>query len=120
MCALSDPLPAVLDALPGFAGLLGPDGVITEINRFALDLTGLSKGLAWLNGQCIGRYWLCPVAESRLDDWQRDAGLLPGPAGVPTQRYYHLPADWLRPRNTVTLFEERGGGIDRIRLCRWK
>jgi len=41
VCALSDPLPAVLDALPGFAGLLGPDGVITEINRFALDLTGL-------------------------------------------------------------------------------
>ena len=45
MRALPDLLPAVLDALPGFAGLLGPDGVITEINRFALDLTGLEAAV---------------------------------------------------------------------------
>ena len=41
----SDPLLAVLDALPGFAGLLGPDGVIIAINRFALDLTGLDAAV---------------------------------------------------------------------------
>ena len=31
----------MLDALPTFAGLLAPDGIITAINRFALGLTGV-------------------------------------------------------------------------------
>ena len=27
----------------------------------------------------------------------------------PTQRYYHLPLEWLRDHNTLVIFEEVGG-----------
>ena len=39
-----DLLPALFDALPGFAGVLAPDGVVEEISRYALDLTGQDGG----------------------------------------------------------------------------
>jgi hypothetical protein len=38
----------------------------------------------------------------------------------PTQRYYHLPLEWLRDRNTLVFFEEVGGDPRAVRLCRRK
>ncbi|MDF2628179.1 MAG: glycoside hydrolase family 35 [Symbiobacteriaceae bacterium] len=84
----------------------------------ALDLGSMNKGLAWVNGRCIGRYWLIPgtgetepwVKPPVEDDW----------VGQPTQRYYHVPADWLKPEgNLLVLFEEAGGDPTAIRLCGW-
>jgi hypothetical protein len=81
----------------------------------ALDMAGMGKGLAWVNGNCIGRYWLLPAgAEGAgwLSQWTE-----PGKTGRPTQRYYHVPSDWLRERNVLVLFEEMGGDAGRIRVC---
>ncbi|MBA2393652.1 MAG: hypothetical protein H0V70_13025 [Ktedonobacteraceae bacterium] len=36
----------------------------------AADLTGMSKGMAWLNGKCIGRYWLVAGTREELQFWQ--------------------------------------------------
>lgn len=81
----------------------------------ALDLAGMNKGLAWLNGRCIGRYWLTPGV-SLPKDWQPEC-LVTVSVGEPTQRYYHLPHDWLAQRNVLVLFEEVGGNPATIRIC---
>lgn len=77
---------------------------------YALDLSGATKGVAWVNGFNIGRYSL-------------EVGVCSGPCappihggacyifwnacGEPTQRYYHVPTSVLRAAgNLVVLFEE--------------
>lgn len=84
----------------------------------ALALQGMKKGLAWLNGRCIGRYWLAPALgqPDPLSSWLADRQF----TGEPTQRYYHLPADWFADRNVLVLFEELGGDPSSVSLCRWE
>jgi beta-galactosidase len=80
----------------------------------SLDLQGMNKGIAWLNGRCIGRYWLTE-GRSLERSWA-----IPGDqpvVGQPTQRYYHLPLEWLSDQNTLVLFEEIGGDPATVRLC---
>ncbi|GIV20946.1 MAG: hypothetical protein KatS3mg023_2697 [Armatimonadota bacterium] len=81
----------------------------------ALDLSGMTKGMAWLNGRCIGRYWLA-AGTGKPEEWLLQA-VYPEGEGLPTQRYYHLPADWLREQNVLVLFEELGGDPTQVRLC---
>lgn len=83
----------------------------------ALDLHGMTKGLAFLNGRCIGRYWLVPAGPQEF--WGASSVEL-GETGIPTQRYYRLPGEWLRERNVVTLFDEGGGDPAQIELCQWR
>ncbi|XP_038973929.1 beta-galactosidase 11-like [Phoenix dactylifera] len=60
----------------------------------SLNMTSMGKGRAWVNGECIGRYWV-----SYLD-----------PYGKPSQSTYHVPRSWLKPKdNLLVLFEEQGG-----------
>ena len=82
----------------------------------ALDLAGMTKGLAWLNGRCIGRYWLV-AGELGAPDWQQ--GVMQAVnLGQPTQRFYHLPVGWLAETYELVLFEELGGDVSAIRVCR--
>jgi beta-galactosidase len=77
----------------------------------ALDLLGMTKGLVWINGRCLGRYWVFgsdPDPEAAGYD-ERYTHLM--------QRYYHVPRDWLADRNTLILFEEIGGDVSTIRIC---
>jgi hypothetical protein len=83
----------------------------------ALDLRSMGKGLAWLNGRSIGRYWLI-VGDQPHDPWMKQIVDAIG-AGEPTQRYYHLPQEWLQDENKLVLFEEQGGDPARIQLCHW-
>ena len=59
-----------------------------------LDMRGMNRGHAFVNGHDIGRYWL----------------LEGGRSGYPTQWLYHVPQDWLIQggANTITLLEEVG------------
>ena len=80
-----------------------------------LDLTGMNRGIAWVNGKCIGRYWLI-AAQGGTPDWI--AKFVSGVGqGEPTQRYYHVPPDWIEDDNTVVLFEETGGDPGEISLA---
>ena len=75
-----------------------------------VNLGGLNKGMAYVNGFNIGRYWLakgeCPgnCAPPRHG---RHCFLHYEGCGNPTQHLYHIPFELLKPtRNTITLFEE--------------
>jgi hypothetical protein len=85
---------------------------------FALDLAGMVKGLAWLNGRCIGRYWLVAGLEGP-PTWMQHC-IRSETLGRPTQRFYHLPTEWLEDANELVLFEEIGGNPSAIRVCEWK
>ena len=84
----------------------------------AIDLCSMTKGLAWLNGRCLGRYWLVEGTRD-FRGWLAPY-IRAARQGEPTQRYYHLPADWLEDRNTLVLFEELGGSPGTIKVCEWR
>jgi len=73
----------------------------------ALNLTGMGKGMAWLNGRCLGRYWLIN-ADAKTPEiyltWITEGG-----HGEPTQSRYLMPQSWFQEHNTLLLFEETGG-----------
>ncbi|KAI4371826.1 hypothetical protein MLD38_010139 [Melastoma candidum] len=83
----------------------------------ALDLLGLGKGEAWVNGHSIGRYWPSYLADE--DGCSAEPCDYRGSysnnkcvynCGKPTQRYYHVPRSFMDEEvNTLVLFEEFGG-----------
>lgn len=82
-----------------------------------LDLIGMQKGVIWLNGKCLGRYWLVPAQEQKT--WPPDAPVELAGLDQPTQRYYHLPFEWIREKeNHLVLFEEIGGDPSQVKICR--
>jgi hypothetical protein len=87
-----------------------------EDRPLALDLGAMGKGMVWLNGQCLTRYWLLPIQESDRAHLEHDQ-LHSRHDKEPSQRYYHVPGDWLRDENELLVFEELGGGrAEAIRL----
>ena len=87
----------------------------------ALDLVGLGKGLVWINGQCIGRHWLVRIREQKDKHLEHGTGLLMDESTAePSQRYYHLPREWVRSgRNEIIVFEETGGDPRAVQVCAW-
>jgi hypothetical protein len=73
---------------------------------YALDLSPMSKGVAYVNGFNIGRYWL--VLSGQLNECSEGMCALdfPGPVcyfhkkgcGKPTQHLYHVPSGLLKAR----------------------
>ncbi|XP_058090936.1 beta-galactosidase 13-like [Magnolia sinica] len=71
----------------------------TGADPVALDLSSMSKGQAWVNGEGIGRYWVSFLS----------------PLGSPSQTMYHIPRSFLKPTNNLlVIFEETGGDPHRI------
>jgi len=62
-----------------------------------LDLAGMRKGVIWLNGRNLGRYW--------------DIG---------PQKYYFLPKPWLNRKNVLVIVNEGAGEPSRIKLVHAK
>nr|XP_043627356.1 beta-galactosidase 10 [Erigeron canadensis] len=92
----------------------------------ALDMVHMGKGLAWLNGEQIGRYWprkaptdKCVKAcdyRGKFNPDKCNTG-----CGEPTQRWYHVPRSWFKPSgNVLVMFEEKGGDPTQIRFLRRK
>ncbi|KAK4567104.1 hypothetical protein RGQ29_003086 [Quercus rubra] len=93
----------------------------------ALDMIHMGKGLAWLNGEEIGRYW--PIKSSIHDECVKECDyrgkFLPNKCrtgcGEPTQRWYHVPRSWFKPSgNVLVIFEEKGGDPTKIKFSRRK
>nr|GMC83460.1 beta-galactosidase 15-like [Ipomoea batatas] len=87
-----------------------------------LDLKGMGKGVAWVNGHNIGRYW--PSFLAKADgcpkcDYRGNYGgskCVTG-CGKPSQRWYHVPRSFLRKgNNQLVLFEEMGGNPQEVRV----
>ncbi|CAH2051537.1 unnamed protein product [Thlaspi arvense] len=57
----------------------------------AIRMNGMGKGLIWVNGEGVGRYWMSFLS----------------PLGKPTQIEYHIPRSFLKPKkNLLVIFEE--------------
>ncbi len=69
-----------------------------------IDLLGLKKGVAWINGNCIGRYNIMnSMAHGGFPPLVEEG------FGKPVQRWYHVPQEWLHDQNELIFFEELGG-----------
>ncbi|KAK9285037.1 hypothetical protein L1049_024221 [Liquidambar formosana] len=67
----------------------------------AIKLATMAKGMAWVNGKSIGRYWVSFLS----------------PLGKPSQSTYHIPRAFLKPSdNLLVLLEETGGNPDGIEI----
>ncbi|XP_022143801.1 beta-galactosidase 15-like [Momordica charantia] len=83
-----------------------------------VDLLGMGKGHAWVNGKSIGRYWPSYLANENgcssncdFHGAYYDSKCVTN-CGKPSQRWYHIPRSYLKNTgdNTLVLFEEFGGG----------
>ncbi|KAL7096126.1 hypothetical protein ACP275_10G064100 [Erythranthe tilingii] len=82
-----------------------------------VDMQGLGKGLAWVNGNSLGRYWPSYVADvdgcsAEPCDYRGsyDSTKCVWNCGQPTQRWYHVPRSFMNEDvNELVLFEEFGG-----------
>ncbi|XXG56250.1 hypothetical protein AAC387_Pa03g3719 [Persea americana] len=92
-----------------FKAALGEEPVV-------VDLQGLGKGQAWVNGQSLGRCWAAFMPPNDFGgggcDYRgayKSDRCLDG-CDQPTQRWYHVPRSFLKDdQNTLVLFEEMGG-----------
>ncbi|XP_059304171.1 beta-galactosidase 10 isoform X1 [Lycium ferocissimum] len=87
----------------------------------ALDMIHMGKGMAWLNGQDIGRYWPRKSSKHEKCVTQCDYRGKFNPdkcdtgCGEPTQRWYHVPRSWFKPSgNILVIFEETGGDPSQV------
>ncbi|WOL04252.1 beta-galactosidase 6 [Canna indica] len=87
----------------------------------AIDFTGMGKGMAWVNGQSIGRYWPtyvapqtgCAASCNYRGAYSSNKCLKN--CGKPSQILYHVPRSMIQPgKNKLILFEEMGGNPTKI------
>ncbi|XP_027343447.1 beta-galactosidase 7-like [Abrus precatorius] len=90
-------------------------------NPVVVDLQGMGKGQAWVNGQSIGRYWSSWTSPTNGCSDTCDYRGKYEPAkcntncGNPSQRWYHVPRSFLNnDKNTLVLFEEIGGNPQNV------
>ncbi|KAG7023656.1 hypothetical protein SDJN02_14682 [Cucurbita argyrosperma subsp. argyrosperma] len=89
----------------------------------ALDMSSMSKGQVWINGQSIGRHWPTYTARGSCGKCSY-AGTFNekkchSSCGEPSQRWYHVPRAWLEPSgNLLVIFEELGGNPEAISLVK--
>ncbi|XP_064966420.1 beta-galactosidase 13-like [Musa acuminata AAA Group] len=86
-----------------------------------VDLLGLGKGEAWVNGNSLGRFWPnftanpygCNQCDYRGNFQPNKCQTACGEA---SQRWYHVPRSFLKrgEPNTLTLFEEAGGNPNQV------
>ncbi|KAJ1424481.1 Glycoside hydrolase, family 35 [Sesbania bispinosa] len=90
-------------------------------NPVVVDLQGLGKGHAWVNGHSIGRYWPSWITSTNgCSDTCDYRGKYVKEkcntnCGNPSQRWYHVPRSFLNnDKNTLVLFEEIGGNPQNV------
>jgi hypothetical protein len=95
---------------------------LSDCKAVALDLSSMGKGVLYVNGQMLGRFWnitsgeangyTCdPCNEMKYTGSYSDFKCRTGCSSL-SQRYYKLPKDWLSPNgevNTLVVFDEFGG-----------
>ncbi|RZC90168.1 hypothetical protein C5167_044796 [Papaver somniferum] len=86
-----------------------------------VDLKGMGKGHAWVNGKSIGRFWPSFLAANdgceEICDYRGSYSdkKCASKCGEPSQRWYHVPRSFLRAdSNTLILFEEVGGNPSKV------
>eukprot|EP00475_Leptophrys_vorax_P009092 TRINITY_DN1597_c0_g1_i1.p1 TRINITY_DN1597_c0_g1~~TRINITY_DN1597_c0_g1_i1.p1 ORF type:complete len:831 (-),score=183.81 TRINITY_DN1597_c0_g1_i1:74-2566(-) len=80
----------------------------------ALDLSTMGKGFVWVNGHGLGRYWNITATGSCAACYNGGSyspNRCAAGCGQPSQRYYHVPRDWLvsTGKNLLVMFDDIGG-----------
>ncbi|TPX31599.1 beta-galactosidase [Synchytrium microbalum] len=113
----------------------------TNLTTYVLDLASMKRGVAYVNGYNIGRYWsqlatnvtsydtypsCVPVGTAPVCDYTQTYSnqVCRVGCGYASQRYYHVPASWLYPGGgstnqsvvNVVLLEEVGGDVSQVRI----
>lgn len=94
---------------------------------YYLEMTGMGRGYAFVNGRRLGRDWPAKIGDSgeACKRCSYKGTYSPGSecrvnCGMPTQSAYFVPASWLHLgdgiANTLTIWEEQGGAIGRVQL----
>ncbi|XP_024385672.1 beta-galactosidase 9 [Physcomitrium patens] len=90
----------------------------------ALDLSSMGKGVVWVNGVNLGRYWSSFTAQRDGCDASCDyrgsytQSKCLTKCNQPSQNWYHIPRQWLLPKNNfIVLFEEKGGNPKDISIA---
>ena len=66
-----------------------------------LMLENMTKGMVWVNGVGIGRYWSTYLTVNKR----------------PSQSHYHIPRAFLKPKdNFLVIFDEAGGDIGTVEI----
>ncbi|XP_028090173.1 beta-galactosidase 15-like [Camellia sinensis] len=94
-----------------------------ENDPVVLDLLGFGKGIAWVNGHNIGRYWPSFFADDNGCDYKCDyrgtyssSKCLSG-CDQSSQRWYHVPRSFLQDDdNLLVFFEEFGGNPTNLKI----
>ncbi|CAI8616832.1 unnamed protein product [Vicia faba] len=69
----------------------------------AIRMTGMGKGMIWVNGESLGRHWLSYLS----------------PLGKPTQSEYHIPRSFLKPQdNLLVILEEDIAHPENVEIVR--
>lgn len=89
----------------------------------ALDMSSMGKGIVWINGHNIGRYWPSYKAHGSCGscDYRgtHNESLCVSNCGESSQRWYHMPRSWVNPTdNLLVVFEEWGGDPTGISLVK--
>ncbi|KAI4297762.1 hypothetical protein L6164_037630 [Bauhinia variegata] len=68
----------------------------------AIRMAGMGKGLIWVNGENIGRYWMTFLT----------------PLGKPSQSEYHIPRSFFNKdkENLLVIFEEEAKGPQQVEI----
>ncbi|KAL2937121.1 Beta-galactosidase 14 [Bienertia sinuspersici] len=67
----------------------------------AIRMENMTKGVVWVNGKSIGRYWSSFLTIRK----------------APSQSEYHIPRSYLKPKdNFLVIFDEAGGNIDTVQI----
>ncbi|KAJ3142024.1 Beta-galactosidase 6 [Irineochytrium annulatum] len=90
------------------------------LRSFSLYLGTMGRGQTWVNGRAIGRHWnkeakvteRCAVTCPETGEFYAER--CPTNCGKPSQRWYHVPYDWVVDEEgaeevEVVVFEEAGG-----------
>jgi len=84
---------------------------------FAFDADGLYKGMIWVNGRCLSRYWQEGGHGYGQDEsWQPSSSYTIDDGKAP-QRRYRIPQSWLREENEIIVLSETGAMPRKDYLC---
>ncbi|KAI9346972.1 glycosyl hydrolases family 35-domain-containing protein [Obelidium mucronatum] len=91
---------------------------VTPITAFSLNLSTMSRGMAFVNGNAVGRYWnlkaICNNVPCRYPDSAMGGGeSCAVGCGLESQSWYNVPTAWvmggISDEVEIVLFDEMGG-----------
>ncbi|KAJ3127481.1 hypothetical protein HK100_009722 [Physocladia obscura] len=90
---------------------------VVPIITFVLNLSTMGRGLAFVNGKAVGRFWNLKAECSNVPCKYPDSATAGGEScadgcGYPSQRWYNVPTAWILESGDtveVVLFDEVGG-----------